>query len=117
MPLDNISNRTMMQATWYFNSCLYLYIQYDENEKTLMTFILYLSEGFEGGETVFFPGGRQNYWTKPDPKLECKVKPKIGTALIFFQCGEFSPLHEGAPHISPGMYKYILRSDLAYTRL
>jgi len=28
---------------------------YSDNEKTLMTFILYLNEGFEGGETTFFP--------------------------------------------------------------
>jgi len=88
---------------------------YDRHEKTLMTFILYLSGGFEGGETVFFPGGRQNYWSTPDAKLECRVKPTVGTALIFFQTGDLSPLHEGAPHNSPGMYKYILRSDLTYT--
>jgi len=90
---------------------------YNKNEKTLFTFILYLSDGFDGGETIFFPGGRVNYHTPKDPSLECKVKPKMGTALIFFQTGELSPLHEGVPHHSPGQFKYILRSDLAYCRV
>ena len=88
---------------------------YSRDEKTLMTFILYLNEGFEGGETIFYPGGKKHVFSNPDPSIECKVKPKTGTALIFFQSGELSPFHEGAEHHTEGMYKYILRSDLAYT--
>jgi len=87
---------------------------YDENEVTLLTFILYLNEGFEGGETIFFPGNRKFGWSRPIPGIEYKIIPKTGTALIFFQVGDLNHRHEGAIHRSPNMYKYILRSDIAY---
>jgi len=90
---------------------------YSADEKTLFTFILYLNEGFIGGETVFFPNNQKVSWQPPIPGIECRVIPKTGTALIFYQCGDLSPRHEGAEHSSEGSYKYILRSDLAYYKV
>ena len=56
--------------------------------------MIYLNEGFEGGETVFqrFLG----------------VKPACGKALVFFH----RQLHEGAPVVSGR--KYVLRTDVMY---
>jgi len=84
-------------------------------DKTLFTFILYLNDGFEGGETIFFPGGRKRLYSKREPGLEYKVIPKAGMAICFFQDGELSPFHEGAMLLGD-VPKYILRSDLRYTR-
>jgi hypothetical protein len=89
---------------------------YSDTKKTLYTFILYLNEGCEGGETVFYPGNQKFGWVKPQEGIERKVVPKAGTALIFFQTGELSPRHEGAEVLSEDKLKYILRSDLAYER-
>jgi prolyl 4-hydroxylase len=80
--------------------------KYSRECETLFTFILYLNQGFEGGETKFFP--RQS-------KPVCVV-PKIGTALVFFQTGDLSPLHEGSELLSESP-KLILRSDLAYKKI
>jgi len=90
---------------------------YSETEKTLMTFILYLNEGFEGGETTFFPGNQKFAWGKPTPGIEYKIIPKAGTALCFFQEGDLSHRHEGNEVRSDKLCKYILRSDLAYTKI
>lgn len=86
------------------------------NEKTLLTFILYLNDGFEGGETIFFPGGKSASHLKQPDREEVKVKPKQGMALVFYQDGELNYRHEGAPHVSKGKYKYIIRSDIFYVR-
>lgn len=84
------------------------------NEQTLLTFIVYLNEGFEGGETVFFPGGITG--TNPPRREEVRVVPKTGMALVFFQAGQLNHRHEGAPHTSEDVQKFILRSDIAYQR-
>jgi len=87
---------------------------YSDTKKTLFTFILYLNDGIDGGETVFYPGNQKFGWEKPQAGIERKVVPKAGTALVFFQTGELSPRHEGAEVLSDNKLKYILRSDLAY---
>eukprot|EP01123_Difflugia_compressa_P001661 TRINITY_DN1202_c0_g1_i1.p1 TRINITY_DN1202_c0_g1~~TRINITY_DN1202_c0_g1_i1.p1 ORF type:complete len:272 (-),score=36.07 TRINITY_DN1202_c0_g1_i1:149-964(-) len=94
------------------------YVYKPNEDMTLFTFILYLNDGFEGGETVFFPGGRKRSFDKakdnsPD---EVKVVPQIGSALCFFQDGELSPFHEGVA-LRGNIPKYILRSDLRYVRV
>lgn len=67
----------------------------NENEKSLYTFLIYLNDDFEGGETEF-----ENLFT---------VAPKKGTALVFYH-----PLrHEGKTLIS-GL-KYVLRTDVMYS--
>ncbi|MDR6514930.1 prolyl hydroxylase family protein [Chryseobacterium camelliae] len=67
----------------------------NENEKSFYTFLIYLNDDFEGGETEF-----EGLFT---------VAPKKGSALVFYH-----PLrHEGKTLIS-GL-KYVLRTDVMYT--
>ncbi|KQT24486.1 oxidoreductase, 2OG-Fe(II) oxygenase [Chryseobacterium sp. Leaf405] len=68
----------------------------NENEKSFYTFMIYLNDDFEGGETEF-----ENLFT---------VAPKKGYALVFHH-----PLrHEGKTLIS-GL-KYVLRTDVMYSK-
>jgi len=68
----------------------------NENEKSFYTFLIYLNDDFEGGETEF-----ENLFT---------VAPKKGSALVFYH-----PLrHEGKTLIS-GL-KYVLRTDIMYSK-
>lgn len=67
------------------------------DEYSLLTFIVYLNEGFEGGETDF-------------PTLGERVVPRTGTALFF----QHRVLHEGCV-VTQGR-KYALRSDILYRR-
>eukprot|EP00036_Acanthoecidae_sp_10tr_P010968 CAMPEP_0182917038 /NCGR_PEP_ID=MMETSP0105_2-20130417/1287_1 /TAXON_ID=81532 ORGANISM="Acanthoeca-like sp., Strain 10tr" /NCGR_SAMPLE_ID=MMETSP0105_2 /ASSEMBLY_ACC=CAM_ASM_000205 /LENGTH=282 /DNA_ID=CAMNT_0025054019 /DNA_START=38 /DNA_END=886 /DNA_ORIENTATION=- len=85
---------------------------YGRDEKTLLTFILYLNDGFDGGETSFFPDG-----TATRPEDIVRLRPRTGSASLFFQAGCTKPLHEGTPHRTEGAYKYILRSEIAYRRI
>jgi predicted 2-oxoglutarate/Fe(II)-dependent dioxygenase YbiX len=68
-------------------------------EESLFTFMVYLNDGFEGGETKFY---------LQDGRLRVSVKPETGKALVFWH----SQLHEGAP-VRQGR-KYVLRSDVMY---
>jgi len=87
------------------------------NEKTLLTFILYLNgEDLDGGETVFFPGNKRNYFDTSGTAVETKVNCQTGKALVFYQAGEQNWRHEGAPHQTENSYKYIIRSDIMYER-
>ena len=68
----------------------------NESEKSFYTFLIYLNDDFEGGETEF-----ENLFT---------VAPKKGSALVFYH-----PLrHEGKTLIS-GL-KYVLRTDVMYAK-
>ena len=68
----------------------------NEKEKSFYTFMVYLNDDFEGGETEF-----ENLFT---------VAPEKGTALVFYH-----PLrHEGKILIS-GL-KYVLRTDVMYIK-
>ncbi len=68
----------------------------NENEKSFYTFLIYLNDDFEGGETEF-----ENLFT---------VAPKKGSALVFYH-----PLrHEGKTLIN-GL-KYVLRTDVMYSK-
>ncbi|GAB1856236.1 2OG-Fe(II) oxygenase [Flavobacteriaceae bacterium MHTCC 0001] len=69
---------------------------YERNEKecSFFSLLIYLNEGYEGGETYFEEG--------------LTIIPKVGDALIFHH-----PLrHEGKPLISGT--KYVLRTDIMY---
>ncbi|WP_426476536.1 2OG-Fe(II) oxygenase [Chryseobacterium sp. CBSDS_008] len=69
----------------------------NEREKSFYTFMIYLNDDFEGGETEF-----ENLFA---------VAPKKGTALIFHH-----PLrHEGKTLVS-GL-KYVLRTDVMYSMI
>jgi len=68
----------------------------DNGERSEFSFLMYLNEEFEGGETRFF---------EPDPIV---VAPRTGSALVFFH----PQLHEGAL-MRQGL-KYVLRTDVMY---
>ena len=69
----------------------------DMAEQSLLTFMIYLNEGFGGGETKFL-------------ELERTIVPVTGTALLF----QHAILHEGA-EVTEGV-KYAVRSDIMYRR-
>ena len=64
-------------------------------EQSYLTFIIYLNEGFGGGETDF-------------PDVDRKVSPRPGRALLF----QHMLLHEGCT-VTSGV-KYVLRTDVMY---
>ncbi|MDH7444316.1 2OG-Fe(II) oxygenase [Aquimarina sp. 2201CG14-23] len=69
---------------------------YKRNEKecSFFSFLIYLNDDFEGGETYFEEG--------------VTIMPKLGEALLFHH-----PLrHEGKPIVSGT--KYVLRTDIMY---
>ena len=70
-------------------------------EESLLTFMVYLNEGFVGGATKFY---LRNGW----PRLT--VQPERGMALVFVH----EQLHEGAA-VESGR-KYVLRTDVMYVR-
>lgn len=70
----------------------------DESEQSWYTFMVYLNEGFEGGQTVFF--------VEP----EKSVTPETGLGLLF----QHPIIHEGA-EVTSGT-KYVVRTDLMYCK-
>jgi prolyl 4-hydroxylase len=68
----------------------------ENGEASLLTFMIYLSEEFGGGETIF---------------KVASVTPRTGMALVF----KHNLLHEGAA-VTFGR-KYVLRSDIMYRRV
>ena len=62
-------------------------------EASYFTFMIYLNENYEGGETTF---------------TNVSIKPEQGTALVFLHDLE----HEGSP-VKQGI-KYVLRTDIMY---
>lgn len=83
--------------------------------RSFLTVMLYLTGGFEGGETVFLPEELKvnEPWTKDD--VIAQVRPEPGMCLVFWQ----ATLHAGAPVSRPDdsmPLKYILRSELLYAR-
>ncbi|MEM6473897.1 MAG: 2OG-Fe(II) oxygenase [Planctomycetota bacterium] len=71
----------------------------NDDEQSFYTFLLYLNDGFGGGET--------NLMTSP----EYSVIPKEGMGLIF----QHPIIHEGA-EVTYGT-KYVARTDLMYRRI
>lgn len=74
----------------------------DNGEKSFLTFLIYLNEGFEGGETSF----EDSY--SDDPFEPFSVTPQLGTALFF----EHQTHHAG--ELVRSGRKYVLRSDVMY---
>jgi hypothetical protein len=70
--------------------------QRDNGEISLLTFMIYLNGGYQGGETRF-------EWTE--------VEGRAGMALVF----EHGLIHEGAQ--LTGGVKYVLRSDVMFGRI
>ena len=69
-------------------------------DRSQLTFMVYLNDGYTGGETNFF---------NVDMSLRVSVRPQRGMALVF----EHLQLHEGAPIVEGR--KYVLRTDVMYT--
>ncbi|AKT40688.1 2OG-Fe(II) oxygenase [Chondromyces crocatus] len=67
----------------------------DDGAKSLLTLMVYLNEGFEGGATTF-------------PEQQRTIVPRTGTALLF----QHMVLHAGES-VTRGT-KYVLRSDVLY---
>lgn len=89
---------------------------------SLLTFLLYLNDDFDGGQTSFFSDeGVQD--------SVIKVKPVAGSVLCFWQTtslggyerenASLAPLHEGSPvhkrRSGTTRPKYVVRSDVLYT--
>lgn len=66
-----------------------------ETEESMLTFMIYLNQGFEGGETKF-------QWDT--------VKPETGMALVF----PHRMFHKG-DEVKSGV-KYVLRTDVMYKK-
>jgi prolyl 4-hydroxylase len=78
----------------------------NSKELSILTFIIYLNEDFEGGHTTFVNRKEQEL---------AKVKPVTGSCLMFCHGShEDSPLHEGSK-CSKGT-KYVLRSDVMFQK-
>ncbi|MEH2438527.1 MAG: 2OG-Fe(II) oxygenase [Nostoc sp.] len=75
-------------------------------EESLLTFMIYLNEGFEGGDTLFHLSRR--YY---EDLSNIAVIPATGMVLCFVH----DLVHEGAPIIQGR--KYVLRSDIMYRQL
>jgi len=70
----------------------------NENEMSFYSYLVYLNDDFEGGETSFF--------TKP----EVVVKPVAGDAVLF----QHPLVHEGSV-VTSGV-KYVARTDIMYRK-
>ena len=81
-------------------------------EQSFLTLIIYLNDDFQGGETTFFVGGWKA--VRSGQAAEVTVRPRRGSALVFYHAGRRSPLHEGSELISGR--KYALRTDVIYHR-
>ena len=76
-----------------------------QSEESLFTFMIYLNDGFKGGETNFYD------LAKGELRLRLAVHPEVGKALVFWH----GQLHEGAP-VRQGR-KYVVRSDVMYRQV
>lgn len=74
----------------------------DNGEQSFLTFMIYLNEGFEGGETSF------NDECSEESFEEFQVVPETGMALFFLHTVH----HKGDPVIAGR--KYVLRTDVMY---
>lgn len=86
---------------WHFDGAF----TRDNGESSKLTFMIYLNDGFVGGETVFNLK-RLGAVRDTDPVL--RVFPTAGTALVF----RHDVLHTGAM-VLDGV-KYVIRTDVMY---
>ncbi|WP_375559030.1 2OG-Fe(II) oxygenase [Bernardetia sp. OM2101] len=74
-------------------------------QESRITFMIYLSDDFEGGQTVF------DYKNEKNELQIIEIQPKTGTALCFVH----EIKHEGKP--VPKGTKYVLRSDIMFEKV
>lgn len=84
--------------------------------RSRLTFLIYLTEGFNGGSTTFFgatPG-------EPGVISARGVVPQIGSVLCFpHGDAEDSPVHEGSAvtqSVNGEAYKYVIRTDVFFEK-
>ena len=77
-----------------------------------LTFLVYLNDGFEGGETVFYvphPSINNCIFAQP-------VQPQMGSVLCFPHGSAVDSLvHEGSAVVKG--VKYVIRTDVLYTNV
>ena len=76
------------------------------NIKSYLTFLIYLNDDFDGGETRFYLP------TDKDGMMARGIVPKRGAALVFPQGNTSSLIHEGSA-VTRGT-KYVIRTDVLY---
>lgn len=76
--------------------------------RSYLTFLIYLNDGFEGGETRFFYPDE----TGANTLVARGIIPKMGSVLVFPQGNTASLLHEGSA-VTTGE-KYVVRTDVLY---
>ena len=93
-----------------------------------MSVLLYLTDGHEGGHTIFYPSGQAGAEAAAGGEeaggahaAGVKVSPRRGAALIFWHGRHpLSPLHEGAPleatasSGAPSTPKVVIRTDVLF---
>lgn len=79
-------------------------VERSPTERSRLTFMVYLNEGSEGGQTVFYSEERVDGLRK----IVASVEPRMGMGLFFAH----EWWHEGAKVISGR--KYVLRTDVIY---
>jgi predicted 2-oxoglutarate/Fe(II)-dependent dioxygenase YbiX len=88
------------QFNWHYDG----YFERANGERSQFTFMIYLNQDFEGGETLFAPWKSAVGWNG------LEIKPQTGMALFF----QHLKLHKGEAVISGR--KYGLRTDVMYRR-
>jgi hypothetical protein len=73
--------------------------------KSYLTFLVYLNDNFEGGETRFYLPSDKGMTARG-------VVPKEGSVLVFPQGNTASLIHEGSA-VTKGT-KYVVRTDVLY---
>jgi len=81
------------------------YYERDSGERSFFTFMIYLNDAFEGGETAFVLKGD----ALTDGR-NLKIRPKTGMALLFYH-----PLLHTGEAVRAGR-KYVLRTDVMFDR-
>lgn len=84
------------------------------DRRSVYTFVLYLNDDFEGGETAFYlPKSSTTIPATLGDFKQISVQAMAGAALIFPHGADpQSPLHEGT--VVPSGTKYIIRTDVLY---
>ncbi|KAF0974822.1 hypothetical protein FDP41_006296 [Naegleria fowleri] len=81
-------------------------VNYECQEMSFLTVLLYLNDVKSGGETNFFNNLDANRMTH-------SVTPKAGQVLIFVHWN----CHEGATLSDPNEFKYVMRTDAMYRKM
>ena len=95
--------------------------EYPDDAVSRLTVLMYLNDDFVGGHTKFYSPDSD----APETEVIAAVKPKTGSVLLFPQAvGEDAvdyarlnwPLHEGSPVSTGNRPKYVIRSDIIFTK-